>query len=136
MAAGLMNRGAAMLARLGGIAAAVTAGDPGITVVITRKVGGAAVTVTNAIAGRSPVDVDQIGDRANRIERGEREYLIPVASLVQSSVPFLPAIGDEYAETINGTAYVFKCMKDADLPAWDFTDHGRTQVRVRTKRMP
>jgi hypothetical protein len=136
MSAGLFKRGNAMLQRLGGIASAEDAGDAGIVVVITRKAGGAAVTVSNAIAGRSPTAVNQIGTGSGRVERGEREYLIPVASLVQSGSRFLPEVGDSFAETIDGTAYTFKCAKGENLPAWDFTDSGQTQVRIRTKSMP
>jgi len=104
----------------------------GVTVEITRK-GKTPITITAAV-GRSNIDTNQIGDGTARLDRGEREYLIEVADLVDGDGPFVPTIGDLYAETISGVAYVFECMRSNDLPAWDWHDSGRTTVRVRTKQ--
>lgn len=124
----LMTRGMSFLTSKLGTAA-------GITIVITPLDGLGTITVTDAVAGRSEIDVTQPGQANARREYGEREYLIPVASLVRNGSTVFPALGDRYAETINGRAHVYQIMPADGRPAYDFTDHGKTQVRIRTKKV-
>ncbi len=128
--ANLMSRGMAMLLEKLAIAAAID------SLVITPHDQLGPIEVLDAVAVASEVEASTPGQVKARREIDEREYVIPVASLVRNGSSVLPAVGDTYAETINDVAYVFRLMPVDGKPGWDFTDRGRTQVRVRTKRVP
>jgi hypothetical protein len=125
----LMTRGASFIQR-----SLSSAG--GETIVITPLDGLGTITVTNAVPGKSEVDVTQPGQANSRREINQREYLVPVASLVRNGSTVLPAAGDRYAVTINSVAYTFQVMPISGNAAWDWADHmTRTQVRVRLKKV-
>ena len=127
---GLMANGMTFLRRSLASAGGIT------SLVITPIDGLGTITITDdAILGNQEVDVTQPGQAGSRREKNEQDFLIPVASLVRSSLTVLPAAGDRYAVTINSTAYTFQVMQADGKSAYDFTDHGRTQVRVRTKKV-
>jgi hypothetical protein len=113
-----------------------TAQAAGVTISYTRLAGGTAVTITDAVAGRSSqVSTTGPGDIKSRVDFTERDYLIPVASLIQNGTAFEPIEGDRVEETINGTLYRFEVKPADNLKAWDWSDTGRTRVRIRTKRV-
>lgn len=119
---GLLDRGMAMLNRRLGQAA-------GTAVTYTR--GATVVPLDDALVGRTAFVSNQ--QNAARVEWGDRDYLIPVASLVALGEP---ADGDRIGETVNGTALVFEVMTPSTgEPAWRYSDATRTVFRVHTKQV-
>lgn len=123
----LIARGRAMRNRQAAAAA-------GVTVTIEPADGLGSVTVTDAVLGLQDVNVAQPGQANVRRERDHQDFLVPVASLVRNGLTLLPAIGDRYRVTIGGTEHVFAVLPTGKNAAWDWSDQGRTRLRVRTKR--
>jgi hypothetical protein len=67
---------------------------------------------------------------------GERDYLIPVASLVIAGGPTTPKRGDRVTETIDGAPVTFELQTPPGEPEWRFSDQTRTVYRVHVKRVP
>lgn len=101
----------------------------GVSVTYAR--GAQQVTVADAVVGRTVFASNQQG--AARVEFGDRDYLIPVASLTALGEP---AVGDRITDTVNGTVMTFEVKKPGTgEPAWRYSDPGRTTYRLHTKRV-
>lgn len=106
----------------------------GNTLTYTRT-GHTVLTLTNiAWEGRTVFATNVEGGA--RIEFGDRDYLIPVESLVLTGTAVEPAIGDRITETIDGTATIFEVMlPDTGEPAWRYSGPDRNVWRIHTKEV-
>ena len=124
---GLLSRGQAWLNRTLGT-------DAGVSILYVQD--GDSVTITDARPGRTVfAQTSPINAPAAAIVWGERDYLIPVASLVIAGQARTPRQGDKITETINGQALTFEIKAPAGEPAWRYSDTGRTLFRVHCKRV-
>lgn len=126
---GLLQDGQAMLTQT--LAAAA-----GVSVVYSRTVNGVTVSTTlTAWVGRT-LFAGSNDTNGARVEWGERDYLIPVASLKLNGVAVIPQKQtDRITETINGTPVVFELQTPTGEPVWRFSDQYRTLYRVHCKRV-
>lgn len=125
MAENMMDRGRDFLTRQLGNAA-------GRTVVYMRS---GVSSMLTAWVGRTLFAVNNPNAGAARVEWGERDYLILVASLVIGGVTVTPLKGDRITETIGGADVTFEIMSPSGEPAWRYSDVGRTLYRVHCKRV-
>lgn len=65
---------------------------------------------------------------------GDRDYLIPVASLVIGGTATTPQKGDRITETIDGVPVVFELQTPTGEPSWRHSDQDRTRYRIHTKK--
>lgn len=72
------------------------------------------------------------GQPGAQVIHGERDYLIPVASLVLGGVATVPARGDRITEAGVGT---FELLAPGGEPIWRYSDQTRTVFRVHCKRV-
>lgn len=73
------------------------------------------------------------GQAGAQVIFGERDYLIPVASLVLGGAATVPARGDRITEAGAGT---FEAQPPANgEPFWRYSDQTRTVYRVHCKRV-
>jgi hypothetical protein len=71
-----------------------------------------------------------------KVEKTDRDFIIPVASLEISGVPFLPRRDDEIVHDDGTNVHTFKALPYApDEPLWTWHGANRKMVRVRTKRI-
>lgn len=126
---GLLQDGQALINR-------TLAADAGVSVVYSRTVNGVTTSVTlTAWVGRTLFAGSNEANGA-RVEWGERDYLIPVSSLMLGGILTLPARNtDRITETIGGVAVVFELMTPTGEPVWRYSDQYRTLYRVHCKRV-
>jgi hypothetical protein len=126
---GLLARGQAMLNR-------TFQGMEGVAVTYTRLVGGVEREVAltgwlgnTLFAGLTEQDVS--------VQWGEIDVLFVAADLVLPTTgATTPHAGDRLAFTLQGTAMVFEVASpDTGEPAWRWSDHFRTRLRVHCKRV-
>jgi hypothetical protein len=71
-----------------------------------------------------------------KIERTDRDFIIPVASLVIDGTPILPKRDDEIIHDDGVNVHTFKALPyGPDEPQWTWHGMHRKMVRVRTKRI-
>lgn len=70
-----------------------------------------------------------------RMEWGDRDYLIPVASLVVGVVPFQPAKGHWIEEMLPHGLTSFEIGAPDKEPDWRWSDAQHTVYRVHTKKV-
>lgn len=121
---GLLGRGADMLTRR------LAAADGDRVVAYTR--GAVTLAVAGAVVGRTTFTAAQQG--AARVERSDRDYLIPVAALVGLGTP---AAGDRITETVNGVVKTYECKPPRLVgePPWRFSDATETVYRIHCKQV-
>lgn len=126
----LRSRGSAALTRRQGQANAVT---------ITYTRGAESVTIAADEPGAAWVGntlfarvVDEPGAA---VLWGERDYIIPAASLVIGGELTRPQKGDRIAETIDGAELVFELQTPTGEPAWRYSDADRQRYRVHMKKV-
>lgn len=120
----LRSRGAAALTRRQVAANAVT---------VTYTRGAQSATLEDVWIGNT-LFARTLDEPGASVVWGERDYLIPVASLVLGGVAAQPARGDKITETINGVAVTFELQTPTGEPAWRYSDADRTRYRVHTKK--
>lgn len=103
----------------------------GVAVTYTRAGTPPASLTLTAWVGRTVFSIAQPNGGGNRVEWGERDYLIPAASLTLGE----PARGDRVTEVLAEGMRVFEVMAPAGEPAWRWSDQARTVYRVHTKRV-
>ncbi|MBN9521084.1 hypothetical protein J0H58_21625 [bacterium] len=98
---------------------------------VTYTRGAQQIPVADAVVGRTVFSSNQQG--AARVEFGDRDYLIPVASLTALGEP---TAGDRITDVVNGVELTFQVQKPGTgEPAWRYSDPGRTTYRIHTKRV-
>ena len=122
---GLLARGQAMLNRV------LSTGES-VTIAYTRA--GLSATLTTVWVGRT-LFAGQSSASAARVEWGERDYLIPVASLALGGLFVTPQKNDRITESINGNAVIFELQTPTGEPCWRYSDQARTLYRVHCKRV-
>lgn len=122
---GLLARGQAMLNRVMGANESVA---------LTYSRGSLSATLTTAWVGRT-LFAGQSQSSGARAEWGERDYLIPVASLALGGVLVTPSKNDRITEVIGGIPVVFELQTPTGEPCWRFSDQARTLYRVHCKRV-
>ena len=71
-----------------------------------------------------------------RLEYGDRDYLVPVASIVFSGGQIEPQVGMRFRETIEGTVRVYEVLTpDTGEPAWRHSNRELTVWRIHTKEV-
>jgi hypothetical protein len=71
-----------------------------------------------------------------KVERTDRDFIIPVASLVIDGTPILPKRDDEIIHDDGVNVHTFKALPyGPDEPQWTWHGMHRKMVRVRTKRI-
>ncbi len=123
----LIQRGQAFLNRQMEQAAAVDGG-----VVYARPAQGQQVTVPAWVGRTLFKQMPQAGASGAQVVWGERDYLIPVGSLVLGGAATLPARGDRITEAGVGT---FEVVAPGNEPFWRYSDQTRTVFRVHVKRV-
>lgn len=104
----------------------------GVTVTYTRDSQGQSVSLT-AWVGRTVFRQQPLpGQPGAQVIFGERDYLVPVASLILGGVAVLPARGDRITEAGVGT---FEVLAPGNEPAWRYSDQTRTVLRVHVRRV-
>lgn len=105
------------------------------SVTITYARGAQSVTLT-ATPGSYVLKVSDPSG-AMRVVRTDRDYLIPVASLILGGSVTLPAKGDTITETLrDGTTATYSVLPySQDEPVYRYSDHENTILRVHTKRV-
>ena len=121
---GLLARGQAMLNRV------LSTGES-VSLVYAR--GGLSATLTTAWVGRTLFAGSTTS--VARVEWGERDYLIPVASLILGGVAVTPAKNDRITEVIGGKTVIFELLTPTGEPPWRYSDQARTLYRVHCKRV-
>lgn len=103
----------------------------GVSVTYTRGAESATITVWtgNTLFARA---LDEPGAS---VLWGERDYLIPVASLVIGGTATTPAKGDRITETIGGAAVTFELQTPTGEPAWRYSDADRSRYRIHCKKV-
>lgn len=106
----------------------------GEAVSLTYSRGALSAPLTTAWVGRT-LFAGQSQSSGARAEWGERDYLIPVASLALGGVLVTPSKNDRITETIGGVPVVFELQTPTGEPCWRFSDMYRTLYRVHCKRV-
>jgi hypothetical protein len=70
-----------------------------------------------------------------RMERTDRDFLIPAASLVLSGSPVLPKEGDKILHAYGSSLHTFQVLPYANEPQWRWSDPFRKMLRIHTKRI-
>lgn len=102
----------------------------GVTVTYTR--GAESATLTAWVG--STLFARTLDEPGASVVRGERDYLIPVASLVLGGST-TPQKGDRITETIGGAAVTFELQTPTGEPAWRYSDADRARYRVHMKKV-
>jgi hypothetical protein len=125
----LMARGMSYI----GVALA-TAASTSIT--YTVKATATTGTITDSIPASEQIATDtSVGSHQSRHEANTRHRVIPVASLLSACGVSVPAIGDEWTETINGVSTTYEIKPATGEAAFHYSDTGRTRVRVKGKKV-
>lgn len=97
---------------------------------ITYTRGATTLTISKASQGQSVKRSIDVGGEEQVVET--QEWMVGVSDLA-SLAP--PQSGDLIARTINGTTHTFtvECLDMGESP-WDFTDNGRTEYRIQTRK--
>lgn len=95
----------------------------GKTVTYTR--GANSVSLT-AVVGQSPHE--QLDDVGMPVTAQSRDYLFKASDLVLASVAVEPQQGDQITDS--GSTYSVRSM--GSEPAWRYSDHDRTTIRIHT----
>lgn len=103
----------------------------GVSITYTR---GAQSTTLTAWVGRTAFARTSSEPGAALIW-GERDYLIPVASLTLGGTGVVPTKGDRITQTIDGADVVYELMAMPGEPLWRYSDPTRTVYRVHCKRV-
>lgn len=69
-----------------------------------------------------------------RLEWGDRDYLIPVEALAIGIVPFEPAKGHYITETVNLTTITYELSAPENEKVWRFSDPQHLVYRIHTKK--
>lgn len=105
------------------------------SITVTRSEVGSFTLANGAWVGNTLFRL-QAGDGGSRIEWGERDYLIPASAYDFGDGPVEPAEHDTIAETVNGTACIFRVLPpQSGEPAWRWSDPERTILRVHVKQV-
>ncbi|MDB5310679.1 MAG: hypothetical protein JWO38_4881 [Gemmataceae bacterium] len=117
--------------------AAAAAGPLPLT--YSRASTGQSVGLTNAWPGTSEFTRETKTPGAS-VSTAERDYLVPVASLVLGGSRTLPQKGDQVTDPNvldpqTGLPMVFELMTSNGEPVWRFSDQQRTLYRCHTKRV-
>jgi hypothetical protein len=70
-----------------------------------------------------------------RMERTDRDFLIPAASLVLSGSPARPKEGDKVVYVKGGLLHTYQVLPYANEPQWRWSDPFHIQMRIHTKRI-
>jgi hypothetical protein len=98
----------------------------GVSVTITR--GAETITVT-AIPGATVYD--SLVNGGPRTEISTRDYLVAVEDYVFGGAATTPAIGDRFAETVNGAVLVTECQNPKNgEQAWRYSSQWRALYRI------
>lgn len=94
---------------------------------------GASSVTLRATPGSTLLQLDD-GTGGTRIERTDRDFLIPAADLVLGGVAVHPERGDEIREADGGVTYVFEVLPYGGTePCWRWADHYRNVYRIHAK---
>ena len=109
----------------------------GVTVTASRVTDTETRTATITTAAASAGSTVMTATQGPRIAHAERRYRIPAADylLGAAGVACEPREGDQFAETIEGTAYTFEAKPVNGEPAWVYSDAGKTLLRINVKRV-
>lgn len=78
----------------------------------------------------------KIEDRdGQRMEWGDRDYLIPVVDLNVADVLFQPAKGHYIEEVLDNVTVIFELSAPSNEPVWRWSDPEHITYRIHTKRM-
>jgi hypothetical protein len=124
---GLLDRGAGYLTR-----AMVRAGGRSVTY---RRDSPADSVTLIAWLGRTAFARSDLAGTGASIIWGDRDYFIPVASLVLSGVAVEPQTGTGSRKYDRRGAPHFRSAGPPGEPAWRYSDAGRTRYRIHTKRV-
>lgn len=100
-----------------------------------RRKNGNEVTITTGWVGQTRFRIEEQGN--SRLEYSDRDYLIPVTSLVFNDVAFQPEKGDRIIENFGSLdgEQSFELSAPNDEPVWRYSDPQRTRYRIHCKRM-
>lgn len=70
-----------------------------------------------------------------RLEWGDRDYLIPVVALVDGVTPFEPAKGHYIVEVVNGVTITYELSAPEKEKVWRFSDPQHLIYRIHTKKV-
>lgn len=103
----------------------------GDAVAVEYRRGAESLALADAVVGRTAFVSNQQG--AARVERSDRDYLIPAASLGAFGEP---QVGDRITETVGGEVRVYECRppRTGEKPA-RFSDPTETVWRVHCRRV-
>ena len=102
----------------------------GVTVLYSRS-GQSPRTIT-AWVGRTLFSIAEPGSAGNRVEWGDRDYLIAAIDIASLGEP---QRGDRITEVLAEGTVVFEVMPPSGEPAWRWSDQQRTVYRVHCKRI-
>lgn len=103
--------------------------------VIYHKVSGVtdtAIPLTTWVGNTLFKVLDREGQR---LEWGDRDYLIPVEALVDGVTPFLPAKGHYIVEIVNGVTIRYELSAPEKEPVWRYSDPQHLVYRIHTKKV-
>lgn len=86
-----------------------------------------------ATFGRKLFKLDD-GEGGIRMEWTDRDFLIPVASLVLAGNPILPQRGDLIRETVGEWVEVYEVLAPGGEAPWTYSDPYHTVYRIHAKR--
>lgn len=86
-----------------------------------------------AVVGRSPQTTSEEG--ALVIDIDSRPYMVMVEDLVIDDAETVPMRGDQIQETIDGEDLLFEVLPMPGKQESQYSDAGRTQFRINTKRI-
>ena len=99
----------------------------GVSVTYTR--GATVLTISDAIQGQ--LRYGTLGDFGASLVVELVDWLIDASALTLGD----PAIGDTIARVIDGTTHTYTVENmEQGLSHWDWSDTGRTQYRIRTRK--
>lgn len=102
---------------------------------ITYHRGTKSVVITTAWIGTTPFRFEESG--SSRLEYSERDYLIPVDSLILDSIKVKPQKGDYIIQVMPEPlgSQTYELSTPNDEPVWRYSDPQCTRYRVHCKRM-
>lgn len=86
-----------------------------------------------AVVGRSPQTVNDEGGLL--IDIDSRPYMVMVEDLVIDDAATVPMRGDRIQQTIDGEDLLFEVLPTPGKQESQYSDAGRTQFRINTKRI-
>lgn len=108
-------------------------GEHASETVTYSRAGVGTATLTDAVVGKTDFRTNDTAKA--RVQWGDCDLIVPVASLKLNGVAVTPAALDRFTRTIGGAAVVFEVSAPTGEKAWRHTDSARTHYRIHGKQV-